>query len=237
MSFGLPICRMKPAAAVIAIIFAAGSLASCSSDGSKQELGNLRASGFLSDYSKLGPGGEGEAVAQYWRKDADYSRYTKIMIDPVTVWTLHDSNLASLPAVEAQELVNRFHKELIDAFGEDFEIVDYPSADTLRLRVALTDAQASNTTMDTISTYVPHARLLSSVLSMGSDTTAFVGSATVEADLQDAYTGELLAAGVDRRAGTKAIGKDTFDSWGDVQKAFEAWALQARANLRKRRGS
>jgi hypothetical protein len=44
-----------------------------------------------------------------------------------------------------------------------------------------------------------------------------------------------LSAGIDRRAGTKALGGNTFDSWRDVREAFEAWAVQFRDNLRKRR--
>jgi len=77
--------------------------------------------------------------------------------------------------------------------------------------------------------------LVSTIVKLGSDTKAFVGQARAEGEARDALTGELLAAGIDQRAGTKAIGGNTLDSWGDVRKAFEIWAVRFRDNLRARR--
>jgi len=48
-------------------------------------------------------------------------------------------------------------------------------------------------------------------------------------------SGVLLAAGIDQRAGNKRLGDNTLDSWGDVKKVFEAWAVRFRDNLRARR--
>ena len=82
---------------------------------------------------------------------------------------------------------------------------------------------------------MPQARLISTVLTLGSDTKALVGQARAEGEARDALSGVLLAAGIDQRAGTKALGGNTFDSWGDVREAFKSWAVQFRDNLRKRR--
>jgi hypothetical protein len=40
------------------------------------------------------------------------------------------------------------------------------------------------------------------------------------------HAGALLWEGADERAGTKAFGRDTFNSWDDVDNAFKAWAEQ-----------
>ena len=140
-----------------------------------------------------------------------------------------DSELSEVPADERQELANAFHAALQEALSADFEIVLVPGPNTIRLRVALTEAVASNPALDTISTYVPQARLISTIATLGSDTKAFVGEARAEGEARDALSGVLLVAG------TKALGGNTFDSWGDVREAFEAWAVQFRDNLRKRR--
>ncbi len=61
-----------------------------------------------------------------------------------------------------------------------------PGPNTIRLRVALTEAVASSPVLDTISTYLPQARLVSSILTLGSDTKAFVGGARAEGEARDA---------------------------------------------------
>ncbi len=75
---------------------------------------------------------------------------------------------------------------------------------------------------------------------VASDTAGFVGDASADSEVRDAATGKLLAAGVDRRAGTKSLGASTFSActfsaWGDARPTFEAWGKQFSNNLRKRR--
>lgn len=192
-------------------------------------------SGFLKDYGLLKPGGEDEASLVYWNETADFTAYDKVMVEPVTVWLAPESDLKDVSTEERQQLVNEFHAAMVKKLGEDFEIVDEPGPGTMRVRIALTDADQSEPALDTVSTYIPQVRLLQSAVTMGSDTAGFVGEASAEGEVRDSETGTLLAAGVDRRAGTKAIGDGSFDSWGDTRRAFEAWAEQFSANLRKRR--
>ncbi len=129
-------------------------LAGCATEATASVGDSVRSSGFLSDYSMLRRGDEGQAISVYWNDQADFNSYT---------------------------------------------------------------------------------RMLSSILTLGSDTKAFVGGARAEGEARDAQTGVLLAAGIDRRAGTKALGDNTLDSWGDVRKVFEVRAVRFRDNLRQRR--
>lgn len=194
----------------------------------------VKKSGFLKDYSVLREGGDGEANLVYWNPVADFSGYHSVIIDPVTVWVGSGSNLNKVSPAERQELANAFYSSVVKKLSEDFKIASAPGPGTLHLRVALTDAKASNPVLDTISTYIPQARMLQTLLTLGADTAGFVGEASAEAEVRDSLTGTLLAAGVDRRAGTKSIGSGTISSWGDARKAFEAWAAQFSGNLKKR---
>jgi hypothetical protein len=212
------------------------ALGGCETDATTTVGQSVRSSGFLSDYSMLRRGEEGQAISVYWNEQADFNSYTKILIEPVTIWATPDAELDKVPAEERQELANAFHQVLQDTLSEDFELVQVPGLNTIRLRVALTEAIASNPALDTISTYVPQARTITAILTLGSDTKAFVGGARAEGEARDAATGVLLAAGIDRKSGTKALGGNTLDSWGDVRKAFEVWAERFRDNLRERRG-
>ncbi|MCZ6678103.1 MAG: DUF3313 domain-containing protein [Candidatus Poribacteria bacterium] len=213
-------------------------LVSCASQSPMGEstvrVDEVKKSGFLEDYSILKQGGEGEASLVYWDQNTNFSAYDKVIVDPVTVWLGAGSNLNNVSPKERQQLANEFHAAIVKKLGEDYRIVKEAGPGTMRVRVALTDAQESNPTLDTISTYIPQARLLQTIVTMGSDTAGFVGEASAEGEVRDAETGALLAAGVDRRAGTKSLGDGTFDSWDDARKAFEAWADQFSANLKKR---
>lgn len=201
------------------------------------QVREVEPSGFLQDYSLLEPGADDQASLVYWNSYADFSAYDKVMIDPVTVWLAAGSSLKDVEPDERQKLANEFHAALYKELSKSFTVVTEPNPGTMRVRVALTDAQASNPTLDTISTYIPQVRLLQSVTTVASDTAGFVGEASAEGEVRDAQSGVLLAAGVDRRAGTKSLGDSTFDSWDDARRAFDAWAKQFRENLLKRRQS
>jgi hypothetical protein len=118
-------------------------------------------SGFLGDYSNLREGGSGEAQLVYINEAADFSNYTKIIIDPVMIYAAEDSKLNSLPQKDLQAMVDYLDATLRDSLLNDYRIVQRPDAKTMRLRVAITEAKGSNVVMNPISTIVPQARALS----------------------------------------------------------------------------
>ena len=89
----------------------------------------------------------------------------------------------------------------------------------MRIRGAITEAAESSVEMDVVTTVVPV--FVGKKLTTG--TYSFVGTASVEGEVLDSETGEVLWAMVDRRAGGRTPDGVT-DSWDDVEKAFEFWA-------------
>ncbi len=212
-------------------------LAGCESEPTKQ-IRQVTTSGFLGDYSMLREGGEGEAALVYFNPKADFAAYDKIILDPVTLWDADAAPEKFVTKKDRQYLANVFHAVLWQELKEDYKFVTEPGPGTMRVRAAITGVMPSAPTLDTISTYVPPVRLLFTLATLNADTAAFVGEASVEGEVRDAQSGELLAAGVDRRAGTKFLGKASggVGKWKDVKQAFQAWAQQFKANLRKLRG-
>ena len=107
--------------------------------------------------------------------------------------------------------------------------------DVMRLSVALTDIEHGMPALDTVSTVVPPARLLSEGKKLLTGTHAFVGHANVEARLADSRSGDVLAAGVDHRAGDKILGKGAW-YWRDVENVFDFWSKTIRYRLCLKRG-
>ena len=58
-----------------------------------------------------------------------------------------------------------------------------------------------------------------------------VGLIQIEAELLDSQSGERLAAGIDRRAGTKAWRTKFSGRWVDVREAFDWWAHRLQTRL------
>jgi hypothetical protein len=65
---------------------------------------------------------------------------------------------------------------------------------------------------------------------MATDTQVFVGSCAIEAEITDSLTHYRLAAGVDERAGTKAI-RGGIGKWSDAEEAFDYWAKRIAQRL------
>ena len=225
----------KPREILIALIATATLLAGCAAS---QQAREVQQSGFLGqDYELLRPGEEGEALLVYRNPDARWSSYDKIKLDPVTIWAGEESDFEDFTQPQRQELADTLYTMVAEELSQDFEMVDEPGPGVLQVQVAITDAQASNPTMDTISTVLPQALLLSQAKGLVTGKPGFVGEASAEVRATDGQTGELVAAGVDRRVGGKSVSGAPTDSWDDVREAYRYWAKQLRYRLCTERGA
>jgi hypothetical protein len=193
-------------------------------------------SGFLvNSYPLLKPGKEGkEAKLVYMNPKANWKKYDKIMLDAVSVWFGKDSEAVDtgvVPPDDVRALANSFYSKLVEHLSKDYTIVPASGPDVMRLSVALTDVEHGMPVLDSISTVI-----FSPILALDQDKTVarathlFVGHANVEARLVDSISGELLAAGIDQRAGGKKLGKGT-GFWRDVENVFDYWSAKIRWRL------
>jgi len=196
------------------------ALALCLGCAGSQQSRSPKTAGFLGDYSILEENPEEGARLRYIRKGVDWQAYDKILLDPIQFWRGADVE-AGLSPSEAQRLANYFHSALYERLSRDFGMVSVPQRRALRVSIAFTRLGERNVTLDTVSTYVPQALLVSELKGAFTGKPAFVGEASVEAKISDAMTGQLLAAGVDSRVGGKTI--KSMDSWADVKAAIDTW--------------
>jgi Protein of unknown function (DUF3313) len=191
------------------------------------------ASGVLPAPALLQKGKSGQADRVYLSPKADWASYTKVMLDPVTIWTGAGSNMAKASPKVQKALADSFYTDLHEAVAKRCQMVSEPSPGTMRWHIALVDASSANPFLNTLSTYEPHVHLLDAIAgyAFNHDVAYWVGEATADGYAKDATTGELLWEGADERAGTQAWGRDTFNSWDDVDNAFKAWAAQFATRL------
>jgi hypothetical protein len=191
------------------------------------------AAAVLPEPSLLKRGTSGEVDEVYLNPSADWASYTKVILDPVTIWTGRGSDMAKASPAEQKALADSLYTDLHDAVAKRCEVVTEPSPGTMRWHIALVDATSANPFLNTLSTYEPQIHLLDVLAGYAFDdgVAIWVGEATAEGYARDATTGTLLWEGADERAGTKALRRDTFNSWDDVDNAFKAWAEQFATRL------
>ena len=186
-------------------------------------------SGFLDDYSQLEKGSRKEAQLRYINPQTDFNAYTRILMDPVKFYS--DKN-CKLEGEDKKRIVDYLHATIIEQLKTNYTFVNKPSAETMRLRVAITDASGSKVVMDTISSVIPIGMAIGLVKKVATGTNLSVGKARIELEIQDSQTGERLAAAVDERAGRKYTGKfDKFDKYHTVEDAFDYWAKRLQKRL------
>ncbi len=178
--------------------------------------------GFMGDdASKLAPGPAGGAALVYVNPNAQWNKYNKIQLQPVEFWAAADSTVS---AADQQTLTSYFYNALKTDLQKNFTVVDQPGPDTITLRVALMDATTSTPGLRTVSVVVPQLKVINMAQSMVTGSYAFVGSAEAEMKATDSSSGDLLAAGVDKRAGGAGIKGAASFQWGDAQNAMDYWA-------------
>lgn len=216
------------------ILCAMTMLGACAESQQAREV--TATSGFLAEsYPLLAEGTGDEALLIYRRQGVDWSSYKQARLAPVTIWAAEESSFQDFSPADRQQLADRFYALVHDELAKDYEIVSGPAAGALDIQIALTDAEKSNPTLDTVSSVLPQALAVSNLTGLVTGKPAFVGEAQAEIKLADGGTGDLLAAAVDRRVGGKSLSGST-DSWSDVETAFQYWAQRLRYRLCTERG-
>jgi Protein of unknown function (DUF3313) len=177
--------------------------------------------GFLSDYSHLRPGQAGQPQWIYINPQAQWSKYTKVMIDPVTFIASANSQVSP---DDQKALADYFYNQLKEQLSQKATIANKPGPDVLRLRVALTDAEGATPGLRSVSVIIPQARVLNMVQSAATGSYAFVGSASCEGEVTDSVTGEQLAAWIGKREGGLALASAAQWKWGDAESVMNYWA-------------
>ena len=215
---------------LLVFVFSALTISGCAS--TYQARSVETSSGFLDDYSILKKGTWSQALLVYINPQANEmcKKYTKVLLEPVTIWVKDKSSLEKVSEEDRQMLTDYLYDSLKEALGKDYEIVDRAGPDVLRVRAALTEADGSLVVLDTITSVVPIALGVSTLKQLVFGTASFVADASIELEAQDSLAQTTLVALVDRRAGGKGWSKK-FNKWGKVEKAFDYWAEKAQTRL------
>lgn len=188
-------------------------------------------SGFLEDYSRLRMGQSGDLPYVYRNDAARWSEYDQILFEPVTLWRSGKDSLAAIPEEDLLKLVAHFERAVRTRLGAGFRLVAAPAPRTLRLRLAVTEARASDTTVDVLTALPEDVAAPTGTGPLPPALVQFVAAAVVEGELRDAVSNELLAQGIDNR---RAGAPPSITTWEALDRALAFWADRICSRLEAR---
>jgi hypothetical protein len=102
-----------------------------------------------------------QALYRYVNPKADVKQYRNLIIDPVMVQK--DGELDKDELQDYQTLANNAHVYLTQELKKDYQVVKSPQPHTLRIQMAIIDADSSKPVRNTLSTILPIGMALSVV--------------------------------------------------------------------------
>lgn len=183
-------------------------------------------SGFLGDYSALKPVPGASGVLYYEKPNVKWKGYTKLLIDPVSVFYSPGAKDRQIQPDDLKKLTDYFRGAVIEAVQAAYPVVYQPGAGVLRIRAAITDIIPANPLLNIVTTAAVFIPL-------------DMGGAAMEAEFLDSVSNERLAAIVDRKQGSPLSPLDIiggFTKWGHAKGAFDKWAKELREALDEAHG-
>ena len=204
-------------------------LTACAHSEQAGGYGKAEPSGFLKDYSKLHPAADDtEATLVYLTSDkAKFKSYTKVWLEPVQVWRGEKSDAKDLDMEDAKYVSEYLWSRVDEEVRKDYTMAREAGPGVMRVRIGITEAGKGIPVLDNITALHPGALVMSKGKKAIGGTESFVGKASIEAEVTDSQTGELIAAGVDRRGGGKYAWKP-MHRWEDFEQASDYWAKKFR---------
>ncbi len=131
------------------------------------------------------------------------------MLNPVQIRLSQKGKERGVDRGKLQELANYFDQKLREELGKsDYSVVNQPGPGTLLLRAALTDVEPANPLLNI------HPGMVISGIGLG--------GASMEAELHDALTGDVVVAVIDTQAGGR--GFDGLTTYGNAKDVIEKWS-------------
>lgn len=130
----------------------------------------------------------------YNAPDSHLPEYTKVILDPVVVYTGPDQQFGKLSAADQQQLASYMQGEFTKALASRYTPVVTPGPSTLRIHVTLTGASTTTPVLGTVKQILPVGALVGTVQSAADKPSKLLGSVTYAVEVYDSTTNHLLRA-------------------------------------------
>jgi predicted RNA binding protein with dsRBD fold (UPF0201 family) len=187
--------RSATRTALVPLLLIAGIVAGCASTGPVDYTG-------LASTARLAPNPQnkdGRVPFAYSAPDVDWSRYTSVMLDPVTIYQGADQQFGGASNADISELSTYMHAQFDEAIKERYGLVTMAGAGTLRVHVTLTGVETSTPVLSTLTKVVPAGLVVNTVQTARGKQASFTGSVSFAVEIYDSESNRLLRAYVEKQ--------------------------------------
>jgi hypothetical protein len=153
----------------------------------------------LASAHQLRPAKDDETPFQYRDNAVALANYSKILIDPVTLYDGPDAQFGSVSAEDRQIVAQYMQAKFAEILGEKFRIVTVPGPGIARLHLTLTGIETSTPVLSTLSHLAPVGVVVNGGLEAAGRNGTNFGSVSYAVELSDSATNTLLYAYVTKQ--------------------------------------
>jgi hypothetical protein len=194
-------------------------------------IGNMQqvlaaGSGFIENMPSLTADAD-RSGAMIWTKEGlDRTQYTKVMIEPITVFIADDSEYKGLTADELKAIADGFANSLIKTLEPEVPVVSQPGAGVLNVRVALTNVHMAKKKRGLLG-YTPIGFVVTAAQDAAGGRIS-LKDAVLEMEFIDSKSYERVGVLVDKMP-TTADKKEL--SWDSISATFDFYANRFKSRL------
>ncbi len=180
--------------------------------------------GILGDsYTNLAPGPEGAANLRWAKPGVDFSKYNKVMVDPVSFAPADDSEADGIKDIDPEklkELADKCNQAMVNAIKQKYPVVADPGPDVIRLRFGIIDLKKSYPGFAGITSVMPIGLALTLIKRPVTGRWTGGGSTVAQMLATDSLTNVAIAAAQDNY---EAGFWERFSRYGSAEDAFTLW--------------
>lgn len=191
-------------------------------------------SGFLTDYSLLKPSAEGQVGTWVYVAPGAAEKagaYKAVIIDQPAFAIAPDSKVKSLKPDDVKVIADAFRKVIADELSPSYQVVDQPGEGVLGLRTSFSNLYVQKKGRNVLG-YTPVGFVVQTAKGALVDDVmdkVKLTQATIEVEIVDSATGEVLAAAMDERG--KHADKKEYATWKEVEVVLTQYAKRVKCNL------
>ena len=196
---------------------------------------DIRASGFLGNYSELEPVPGEQYLWRYVRPGVNWKEYDKVFVEPMEVWLNPEADHPGIQP-ELYSRVDRLFKEIVakEFQSHGYRIADRPGPGVLVFRGALTGVTPMKQGFEPSDVLPIKAAVNAGKYAFGAEPYYIVLSGEIE--MLDGASRERLLAAVGARRGFQTTTKGSQITWTELKDTFTWVAERWRQQLDRARG-